>query len=438
MRRVITMIKREYFAAVRGKGFILGLLVAPLVFGGSAIGIALLGGQVDTTDRKIAVIDHTGLVAESLIQEAEQRNAREVKDPASGKKVKPAFLLFSISPDAAALPSQRLALSREVDRGTLHGFVEIGASVLHPDRDSLTGRITYHAKNPAADDVRWWLSEPINDRLRWARLQEAGVGQEDVPDLLRWVSVEPLGLVSKDDQTGEVQAAERKDEIEALIVPLIMAGFMLLLMMISAAPMLSAVMEEKNQRIAEVVLGLASPFEFMLGKVLGALLVSLTGGAFYLIASFAILLSLGGLGYLPLVVLPWFFTFLILGIVLFGSMQAALGSVCSDPKDAQSMAFPAMLPVILPMFIIVPVLREPQSSIATLLSLVPPFTPLLMLVRMSTPEGVPGWQPWVGTAILLAATVSSVWLAARVFRVGILTQGKLPKPRQMLQWALKG
>jgi ABC-type Na+ efflux pump permease subunit len=247
-----------------------------------------------------------------------------------------------------------------------------------------------------------------------------------------------MGLVSRDETSGEVQEAERKDEIEAFIVPLITAGFLILLMMMSAAPMLGAVMEEKTQRVAEVVLGLVTPFEFMMGKVLGALAVSLTGGIFYLVAAVLMLSSMGAFAYFPLHVIPWFFVFLVLGIIFFSAVYAALGSVCNDAKDAQSLTFPAMLPFLIPMFLLVPVLREPQAPVATIMSFIPPFTPLVMVLRMTSPEGVPGWQPWLGLALLIASSILSVWLSGRVFRMGILSQGKLPKFRQLLLWALRG
>jgi ABC-2 type transport system permease protein len=438
MRRIRTLIKREYIAAVKTKGFVIGLLLAPVIFGGSGIAMAIFAGHVDTTDKKIAIIDHSGAVVQALLDAAEQRNAEQVYDKETGDKISPAYVLLRIEPDPHDPELQRLALSDQVRDGTLHAFIEIGPSVLHPDRDSAGARVSYHSKNPAADETRRWIANPLNEQLRWERLQEAGIEQTEVPDLFDWVSVDGLSLVSRDEASGEVQEAKRKDEIEAFIVPLITAGFMILLMMMSAAPMLGAVMEEKTQRVAELVLGLATPFEFMMGKVIGALAVSLTGGIFYLVAAVLMLSSLGAFGYFPLHVIPWFFAFLILGIVFFSAMYAALGSVCNDAKDAQQLTFPAMLPFLLPMFLLVPILRAPLAPLATVMSLIPPFTPLVMLLRMTSPEGIPAWQPWAGLALLAISSILSVWLSGRIFRMGILSVGKLPKFRQLVKWAVRG
>ncbi|MCB1128459.1 MAG: ABC transporter permease, partial [Verrucomicrobiae bacterium] len=117
---------------------------------------------------------------------------------------------------------------------------------------------------------------------------------------------------------------------------------------------------------------------------------------------------------------------------------AALGSVCSDVRDAQSMTLPGMLPAMIPMFVIMPVLKEPLSGFATVMSLLPPFTPLLMMLRQASGAGIPAWQPYVGLAGVILTTLASVWLAGRIFRVGILSQGKLPGPRQILRWMIRG
>ena len=123
--------------------------------------------------------------------------------------------------------------------------------------------------------------------------------------------------------------------------------------------------------------------------------------------------------HIPFHVLPWFFTFMLLNIVMLGAVFTALGSACNDAKQAQSMTMPAMFPVMIPMFLLVPILREPLSTFATGLSLFPLFTPTLMVMRMSTPGGIPAWQPWVGLALVAVCAVVAVWAGGRVFRVGL-------------------
>jgi len=253
-----------------------------------------------------------------------------------------------------------------------------------------------------------------------------------------WINVDAMGLVTVDDETGEIQEAKRTSEAEAILVPVALFFLMFMLVMMGAMPLLQSTMEEKTQRIAEVLLGSMTPFEFMGGKVLGGLLVSLTGATVYVLGGVIALDSFGLGDFIPYQTIPWFFTFLVLEIIMLGSMLAALGSACNDPKDAQNLTFPAMIPVFFPMFIFMPVLQEPTSGFATWLSLFPLFTPMLMLIRTAAPVDIPFWQPWVGLIGVMLFTVFAVWLGGRIFRIGILMAGGPPKLGKIIRWAFRG
>ena len=438
MRKTLRLARREYKATVQTKGFIIGILLAPVLMSGSLIAMALLKDRVDTTDKRVALVDRSGIIAEVLVEAANARNTREVHDEESGRKVKPAYLIEIVEPNDEDPAVQRLELSDRVRGRHLHAFVEIGEEVLHPGENQEASRISYHAKNAVMDDVRGWMGWPINNHLRRARLADAGVDESNVRDLFHWVSVAGMDLVSVDEETGEIQDAQRSSEGEAIGIPIIMLMLIFLLTMMGAVPLLHSVMEEKSQRIAEVLLGSVRPFQFMMGKVLGGIGVSLTGSAVYVIGGIIVVKRMGLGEYIPYHILPWFFGYMVLNITMLGAMLAALGSACNDAKDAQSLTMPAMVPMMIPMFILMPVLKEPLSDFATWLSLFPPFTPTLMLLRFSTPAGVPTWQPWVGLVGVLAFTVLSVWAGGRIFRVGILMQGKSPKLPDILRWAIRG
>jgi ABC-2 type transport system permease protein len=393
---------------------------------------------VDTTDKKMVIIDYSGRIADTLIARAEQRNREEVFDKQTGKKVKPAYILEKIAPDNTDPEKQKLYLSQQVRSKQIHAFLEIGADIVHPGDDANRNRLSYYAENALLDDMRGWVEWPVNYYLRNVRLYDSGIEQSQVGDLFHWVNVEGLGLVSFDQRTGEVKKAERSDEFKAIFVPFAMIMLMFIMMLMGAIPMLNSVVEEKTQRIAEVVLGSATPFQFMLGKLLGGVGVSLTASAVYVLGGSLFLGNIGLEKYVPLQVIPWFFAYMILSIFMFGSILAALGSACNDPKDAQSLTMPAMLPMIIPMFIIFPIAKEPLGSLATVMSLIPPFTPMVMLLRQATPMSIPAWQPWVGLAGIIIITLLAVWLGGRIFRIGILMQGKPPKLADVIRWAFKG
>jgi ABC-2 type transport system permease protein len=122
---------------------------------------------------------------------------------------------------------------------------------------------------------------------------------------------------------------------------------------------------------------------------------------------------------------------------MVGTGMAALGATCNDNKDAQSLQFPAMLPVILPLFLIMPVIQDPSGPLATTLSLIPPFTPSIMLIRLATPVTVPIWQPIAGLAGVILFTLFTVWVGARIFRTAILLQGQKPSVSNLFKYAFK-
>jgi len=438
MRKLFMLVKREYLASIKTKGFIIGLIIAPVFMSGSLIVFAIMKDRVDTTDKKIAVMDHPGNFYDELYTSAEQRNASEVIDEESGKKIKPVYDFVNIDLTDKSLDDLRLELSDDVRDGDLHAFLEISSGVINPSTNQNSNTISYYAKNAAMDDVRDWLSWPINRYLRELRLKNAGINSMEIPDLFSWINVDPMGLVDIDKDSGEISDAEKSSKIEAILVPIIMMMMMFMMMMMSVPGMLHSVMEEKTQRIAEVLLGSVTPFEFMMGKVLGGIAVALTSSMVYVIGGVSVVFYMDYQHFVPLNILPWLFIYLILAVVMMGSLSAALGSTCSEAKDAQSLTFPSMLPMMVPMFVYFPVVREPLSSFSTVLSLIPPFTPLLMLLRQATPESIPVWQPIAGLIGVILMTLIFVWAGGRIFRIAILMQGTPPKFSNIIKWAFRG
>jgi len=438
MRRALRLALREYLAAVKTKGFIIGLVLAPIMMSGGAIAFLLLKDRVDTADKTVVIIDRSGIMGAAVLEAAAERNANDLLDEATGEKIRPAYFFELAVPDPVDPVAQRLALSERVRKGDLHAFVEIGPQIVHPGSDEEARRIAYYGRSAAMDDLRRWLVWPINNRLRTLRLADAGIDEAQVPDLFHWVEVEGMGLVTVNTETGDISDAAPATPFESLLVPIIFMFLMFLMIMMSVPGMVQSVMEEKTQRIAEVLLGSIKPFEFMMGKVLGGIAVSLTSSTVYIVGGVIFVEAMGLQQYVPYRVLPWFFAYMLFAIVMFGAYAAALGSTCNEPKDAQALTFPTILPALVPMFVYFPVAREPLSEFATWISLIPPFAPPLMILRIATPEPVPVWQPIVGLLGVILCTVLSVWAGGRLFRTAILTQGTPPKFSNILRWALKG
>jgi ABC-2 type transport system permease protein len=437
MNKIFTLFKREYRAAVRTKSFIISLVLVPLMMGGGFLAMLIMENKQDTEDKRFVVIDHTASFAEFLQDTLEKRNSTVIFHSRTREQIAPAYLVEFAEPDLNDPTGQHLALSNRVQSSELHAFIEIGPGfILHP-RDQSTAYLKYYSEHAFNDQIRYWFSDVLNKHAQRLRASEMNLEEEQAEDLVRWNGVQGMGLVTVDKKTGEQQEAEKTNELQTFLIPYVLLILMFMLVMMSAVPLLSTVMEEKNEKIAEVLLGTITPFQFMMGKVMGGLGVSLTTAAIYVAAAVFTLNYLGLQSIIPYDVLPWFFIFAILFILMVGSGMAALGATCNDSKDAQSLTFPAILPAIIPMFLIAPVLQDPTGPLATTLSLIPPFTPTMIVVRLASPVTIPAWQPVVGLIGVILFTLLSVWIGARIFRTAILIQGQKPSAANLFKYAFK-
>ena len=445
LHKVVTIAKRDYVATVRTKAFVFGLVVAPMLFGGGSIAMSLFKGQPDLKDRHVAIVDRTGVVAGPLVSAAREKNDRELFGKITHQQIAPRYVFEAIAP-AANSKDQLLALSDRVRRKQLVAFLEIGKDALRPpkpagDSDEKTdpaARVSYYTNAGGIDEMRNWLNGPINDGVRLARLAQLGIDIARNKGLTASVPIEGMSLVERDEKTGEVHPARKRSELEGFFVPFAVAMILAMIVMVGSAPMLQSVTQDKSQRIVETLLGAATPFELMTGKVLGSVGVSVTSSLLYVLAGTVAVNALGVAGLLPLSIIPWFYVYLLADVVMLCAFAAALGACCSTPQDAQNLAIVLLMPCLIPMFMLVTVLRQPNGMLATVMSLIPPFTPILMLLRQAMPTGVPAWQPWVGLLGVLVFAAATVWAASRIFRVAILMQGKPPRLAEMLRWAMKG
>ena len=437
MRKILLMAKRDYIESVRTKTFIIGLVVAPLLFGGSLLGIAIMKKKPDLRDKHVAVLDRTGLVSPPLLRAVAEKNAKDAYDKVTHSQIEALYVLETVTPSAGDAEEQRLALSERVRGRELFAFLEIWPQALHPGQESKPAApsVAYYTNAGGIDTTRNWLRDPLNRAVRSVQLAQLGVEGSHFEDLLAPVSIDPLSLLARDAKTGALQQAKKKDEIAEFAAPFGIVMLLTMIVMIGTAPMLSAVTEDKNQRIFEMLLGLATPMELMAARVLAALGRSLTSSAFYIFGAVLALQGMAMLGVVPLHLLPWFFVYLVADVIMLSSFAAALGAACNSPQDAQNLAIVLLAPVMIPLFMMMPVMTVPNSAVATVMSLVPPFTPVLMLLRQSMPVGIPAWQPWVGLVGILLWTVGGTWVAARIFRIGILMQGQPPKLSQIIRWA---
>jgi ABC-2 type transport system permease protein len=143
---------------------------------------------------------------------------------------------------------------------------------------------------------------------------------------------------------------------------------------------------------------------------------------------------MGYVSAIPPSLVAWFLVFLVLAMLIYGAASMAIGSACNDVKEAQNLMLPVMLPIMMPMFVMGAVVESPSSPLAVGMSLFPPATPLMMLLRVGLHPTPPTWQVALSAVLTLLTTAFCVWAAGRVFRVGLLMQGKSASLGQMVRW----
>ncbi len=420
---------------VRTKAFIITMVLMPVFMCGTVLINSLLEGRVDIDDRKIIVLDHTGVLFDGLAKAADERNRTAIFDPQTQKQIE-ARVILEAGPPGEVDDAMRLSLSDQVRHNQALAFLEISGDILDQS-GGVPSAVRFHTQSVGSGEVRRWIEQALSRVVQARRLESARLDARLVAWAVGPVAVDSMGLYKATD-AGEIKPAERTNRELAFLVPMGILMLMWASIMLAAQPMLQSVIEEKQQRIAEVLLGSASPFDIMTGKLVGNVGVSLTIVCVYMVGGFALANYYGHADMLPLRLVGWFLIYEVLAVLLFGSLFIAVGAACSELREAQSYLMPVMMLLILPLMVWPQVMRDPMSRFASMVSLFPPATPMLMVLRLSVSSAVPFWQPLLGVVLVLAAALVAVFCAGRIFRIGILSQGKSPKLGTLLGWMIRG
>lgn len=441
MSKMWVVARREYRATVRTKAFVIAIVLMPIFMLGGFFVQSLTENRIDVDTKRVAVLDPTGKLCKLLTSSSDRRNQANTKnygilDPETGKQVKPKYEFENVVIQNDARDKQRAELSDKVREHGYFAFIEATGDIFSDE----TGKehIKYYSNEPTYDDLRRWLSYVVDERVRSERFAAAGLDPEVVGKAMQTIDLENLGLFERDDKTGAIKQAEKVNRAATFLVPIAIIMLMWMSLMMTTQPIMHGVIEEKMQKISEVLLGSIKPFELMMGKLVGFVGVAVTLVGIYAIGGWTIANHYGQSDMIPMHLLGWLGVFLALAIFMFGSMFLAAGSCCNDLREAQNLVMPIWLVLLIPMFTFGTVLQHPSSSFSMWLSMFPPATPMIMMVRLSMAASVPMWQIGVGIVGTIITTFVCVWAAGRVFRIGLLMQGKPPKPTEILKWVVRG
>ncbi|MCD8072018.1 MAG: ABC transporter permease [Alistipes sp.] len=439
MSKIGIIIKREFNERVRKKSFIITTLLTPLLFIGIMVAVFLLARLSLSETREIAVVDHSGVVADAL--ESDRM-----------------IMFVPTSKTQEELRGEKAAGRQE----NLYGILEIGQDIM-----TNPAAVTLYTYEPSTIEVESAVASRISDIVEAEKLKEYDI--ENLPEILQAVKTNIHVSAFRIDQSGD---DKQSSSGLAMGLAYIFGILIYMFVFLYGAMVMQGVIEEKSSKVLEVIVSSVKPFQLMMGKILGIAAVAIT--QFILWVIFIFLLSGAVMSFFPalaegaaagmadgnmadmaamqgmdpemmtavgtltdlgfiLPILGWFLVYFVGGYLLYAAMFAAVGSAVDNAADSQQLQLPISIPLILAFIVMISIMREPNSPLAFWFSMIPFTSPVVMMARL--PYGVPGWEIALSIFLLFATFLVMVWLAGKIYRVGIFMHGKKPTLGELVKWA---
>ncbi|MFM9903854.1 MAG: ABC transporter permease [Pyrinomonadaceae bacterium] len=446
MQKFLAVVKHEYKKIVLKWTFLLGTLLFPFIGVGFAVVPALIFSLKGEPTR-IAVVDPAGTVLprlkENLSGEKIAAKARaaardsmsdlnasqEERLKSGSRQMASAFVFVDYSSDGKSPEQVRTDLIAKIADDSIDAFLIIPANIGAKD-----GRFEFRSRKSGDFVANDTLKDALNQAVRSQRLTDAKISEAQVQDLSQNIIFDSKGVNEK---------GEEKDSDLLFIASFVISMMIYITLTIYGQVILGAVVEEKETRIAEILFSSARPFDLMFGKLVGVGLAGLTQLAIWvgsLVALVAFLSTQSDLSpimsslprFTPLMI-ALFMIFFILGYFIYASLFALIGSMVTTVQEGGQFSFPVIMILLIGFYFSFAVIRDPNSSLSFWVSVAPFFAPITMPVRIMA-EMPPFWE--IGLAILanVVAIASLVWLAARVYRVGMLMYGKRASIPEVWKW----
>ncbi len=424
MNKTLIIIKREYLTRVRKKTFIISTILFPVLYLGLIFGMGYLGAKT-RPKLNVAVIDSSGYFDRGRVERENQKDSSSL------------LSLVNIPKDSL-----------------VNNFTDLGYDgyILIPRQDNWQAGLKdllLYTNRTMGTEASGRVENKLNNIWNEIKNEKLGI-DEDKKNIIKTSTVD-VKSVNVNDTSANSAVASTIGYV---------AGFLIyFILLVYGSQVMMGVMEEKTNRIAEVIVSSVKPFQLMLGKILGIGLVALT--QFFLWVAFIFIIynvtqasgsNAGAMGgvvgnvqevfssiNIPMILFGFVFYFLG-GFFFYASLYAAIGSaVNEDMLVAQSLSFPVTVLVIFSIAMMSVAMNDPTGPVAVWGSIIPFSSPIIMMARI--PFGVPGtvpyWQLGLSMALLIAGFIFSVWLCGKIYRTGILMYGKKPTWKEMLKWAFK-
>lgn len=426
------VLQREYMTRVKKKGFFIMTILAPILLVALMFTPALLM-QVGGEEKTVALVDETG----------------NYKDA------------FRNSEDRFVPVGDTVAAKSGLRDGEYDAILYVPCGSLDSNRQAM---LLFYEQNEPSMSMVEQIESAAQNKLRMNLIHEKG----DInPELFDYVDKAKVEIVTSNIETGERSYTEIKSLL-AYVIGFLIYGFIFLF----GSQIMSGVIEEKSNRIIEVMISSVKPFQLLMGKVLGLALVGLTQlllwGVLTLVLTMVIGMVAGGSmdashfaaagsapGGVPGMdmnevqatmlqiqdvvaslklknLLLFFLVYFLGGYLLYASLFAAVGSAVENQEDTNQFMWPITIPLLLGILVVSVVLKDPYSQLAVWTSIIPFTSPIVMMARI--PFGVPLWELLLSLTLLVIGFIATTWLAARIYRVGILMYGKKGSYRELWHW----
>ncbi|HTV16819.1 MAG TPA: ABC transporter permease [Acidobacteriaceae bacterium] len=413
LRNTLLIAKREYLERVRSRVFRITTILVPIGMGGIALLGGLGGKRMEAGLQNLAVVSNSPVLAQQVKASLENRE--------HGPK--------SVQVFAPATDADLSQLNQRVANREIQGYLTLNTV---PGQTLPTATWTSGSSTDFIGKTQ--MQGAVSDGLVRQELLTRGLTEDQINALTKEIKVSTSqvknGVVVKSDTERSFAGA--------YVLILVLYGSVL----IYGINIARSVVEEKTSRIFEVLLSTASPDDLMMGKLLGVGATGLTQLAIWTALAVAVGgsalaqsqgihgISSMGLTNIELLYFPVFF---IGGFYLYSALAAALGSSVSAEQEVQQFSFILVSPLVVSVVMMVYVMQNPSSTASVVMSLLPPFTPIIMYMRICA-QMPPMWQVWLSIALLAASVWGMVWLSARIYRVGVLMYGKRATLPEMLRW----
>ncbi len=429
---IVTIAKREYLTRVKSKGFWVATLLLPVAMAALTILPSMIAMKTRASQR-LAVVDEAGgygeRLAAKLVEEEKTKPATELEP---GRRRKEETAQFKV--DLVARSGERAAQRAELDRKVLAG--EIDAWLWLSPEGLEKNEVEYHAESVSNFMTQSRLSDVVSEVVGEARLKAAGIDAAQVASLTHEVDLETTRVLA--------EGSRQEGGMAGFFLAYFLFFLLYMVTLLYGQQVMNGVLEEKSSRIVEVILATVRPIELLLGKLLGIGLAGLTQLAVWLTTMVALTAPavLGALALVPedtqlpqvsLVLVLHFLMLFLLGFSLFATLYAAIGAATNNVQEAQQFAGFLVIFLVAPMFFLIPIINDPDSTLAVVLSMIPPLTPMLMMLRIAV-KMPPLWQILTAYVLTSAFIVFLIWVCARIYRIGILMYGKKPTFQELWRW----